>query len=164
MPRVSAPTSIPTFALWRCDPVTEALVVVGIMAGLGFGGLAGWRGGRWAVGFPERYWTLNSSAFFGSLLLDLVGLYVHQAWISYGAIGLMAGLITGLKYGYSPELRLWEPQPELPDDPDDAGDDADDAGDEDDPSGPDAAGPEDADGAPKDAAPIADDAEDSAGA
>jgi hypothetical protein len=96
--------------------VTLVLVVVGVAAGLAMGGVAGWRGGKWAVGFPDRYWTLNAAAFLGALGLDIAGLFLRQPWLSYGALGLMAGLITGLKYGYSPELRLWEPQPELPDD------------------------------------------------
>jgi len=91
-------------------------IVLSVIVGLALGSVGGWRGGRWAVGFAERYWMLNAAAFLGALGLDVAGLFLGQRWLSYGAIGLMAGLITGLKYGYSPELRLWEPQPELPDD------------------------------------------------
>ena len=89
--------------------MTGTITVLGVIVGLALGGFAGLRGGRWAEGNATRYWSLNAAAFLGSLLLDLAGLFVHAPWLSYGALGLMAGLITGLKYGHSPTLRVWEP-------------------------------------------------------
>ena len=88
--------------------VTLALTVIAVAAGLALGAVGGYRAGRQAEGLPARYWTLNGVAFIGALGLDIAGLFVHQAWLSYGSLGLMAGLITGLKYGYSPDLRMWE--------------------------------------------------------
>jgi hypothetical protein len=96
------------------------LIVIGIVAGLVLGIFGGLRAGAWARGNAVRYWSLNAGAFFGSLGLDILGLFVRQPWLSYGAIGLMAGLITGLKYGYSPTLRVWEPPPPPAEEPDHA--------------------------------------------
>ena len=91
-------------------------IAIGIAAGLVLGVLGGLRAGAWSRGNAARYWSLNSAAFLGSLGLDIVGLIVRQQWLSYGSLGLMAGLITGLKYGHSPTLRVWE-APEPPADP-----------------------------------------------
>ena len=92
----------------RCDTMRYVAIVLGIVVGLVLGALGGLRAGAWARGFAARYWTLNAAALLGSLGLDILGLFVRQPWLSYGSLGLMAGLITGLKYGYSPTLRVWE--------------------------------------------------------
>ena len=95
-------------------------IVIGIVAGLAIGAIGGLRAGAWARGDAVRYWSLNAVAFLGSLGLDIVGLLVRQPWLSYGSLGLMAGLITGLKYGYSPTLRVRETPPPPAEDPEDA--------------------------------------------
>ena len=105
--------------------VTLALTVIGVVAGLALGAVGGYRAGLQAQGVATRYWTLNGLAFVSALGLDIAGMFVHRAWLSYGSLGLMAGLITGLKYGYSPDLRMWETRAAPPTSPDE--DEAEDA-------------------------------------
>jgi hypothetical protein len=91
--------------------VRVAGIAAGIAAGFLGGVLAGLKAGEWARGSAARYWSLNAAALLGSLALDLVGIYTHRTWLASGSLGLMAGLLTGLKYGYSPPLRLRESPP-----------------------------------------------------
>jgi hypothetical protein len=40
-------------------------------------------------------------------VLDFVGLATGRQLLAYAALGLMGGLITGLKYGHSDSIGLW---------------------------------------------------------
>jgi hypothetical protein len=40
--------------------------------------------------------------------VDLAGRLSARPELSLGSIGLMAGILTGVKYGAFPEVRLWE--------------------------------------------------------
>ncbi len=50
---------------------------------------------------------MNVGALLGCAALDLTGLVLGRQWLAYGALGLMAGLITGMKYGYSDSIGVW---------------------------------------------------------
>jgi hypothetical protein len=81
-----------------------ALAFVGIAAGLAVGGLAGFRLGERFRGRRRAYWVMNVAAVLGCAILDFVGLASGRQWLAYAALGLMGGLITGLKYGHSESI------------------------------------------------------------
>ncbi len=83
-----------------------ALTLSAVAAGLALGGLAGFRFGG---GIQSRggYWAANAAAVLGCMLLDFAGLMTGRYWVAYAALGLMGGLITGLKYGYVGSTGGW---------------------------------------------------------
>ena len=80
-----------------------ASVLVGVLAGI----FAGYALGKLVRGRSARYWGLNAGALVVCMTLDFVGLVTGRAWLALGAIGLMAGLLTGLKYGYAESIGAW---------------------------------------------------------
>ena len=84
-------------------------VIAAVLLGLLGGAVAGFRLGGWARGLPRRYWTLNGVAVGACMIADFIGILVGWPWLAYGAIGAMAGTLTGLKYGYSEALDVWKP-------------------------------------------------------
>lgn len=77
------------------------------MAGVVGGGLAGFWIGERVHGERRAYWLLNVAVVLGCALLDFAGLAFGRYWLAYSAVGLMGGLITGMKYGYSDAMRIW---------------------------------------------------------
>ena len=78
-------------------------VLFGLLGGI-FGGLK--VGGR-VRGRARVYWSLNALVVVVCMLLDFAGLVTGQLWLALGAVGLMGGSITGLKYGYSESIGVW---------------------------------------------------------
>jgi len=78
-------------------------VLLGLLGGI-FGGL---KVGEMVRGRPRTYWVLNGVAVLMFMVLDFVGLATGQLWLAMGAIGLMGGTITGLKYGYNESIGIW---------------------------------------------------------
>jgi hypothetical protein len=87
--------------------VDLALTLVAVAAGLLGGGIAGYRAGERVRGSRRWYWWMNAAVLLGCAALDFTGLVLGRPWLAYGALGLMAGLITGMKYGYSESMRVW---------------------------------------------------------
>ena len=81
--------------------------VVGVVVGLTMGVAGGLKAGEMVRGRPRAYWALNAVAVIVSMLLDFTGLALGQMWLAMGAVGLMGGSITGLKYGYSESIGIW---------------------------------------------------------
>lgn len=81
--------------------------VIGVVVGLTVGIVGGLRAGEMVRGRPRAYWALNAVAVIVSMLLDFTGLATGQLWLALGAVGLMGGSITGLKYGYSESIGIW---------------------------------------------------------
>jgi len=79
-------------------------VLLGLLGGI----WAGYKLGEHVRGNPGRYWAWNAAAFVGCILLDLAGLALGQYWLTVASMGLLAGLITGLKYGYSESIGIWK--------------------------------------------------------
>jgi hypothetical protein len=104
LPRVSIRPQAPPRQ--RGSEVSLALTLSAVAAGLVVGGLAGLRFGG---GIQSRggYWAANVTAVLGCMLLDFAGLMTGRYWIAYSALGLMGGLITGLKYGYVGSTGGW---------------------------------------------------------
>ena len=84
-----------------------AFTLAAVAAGLAFGGLAGFKIGEGVRGSRSTYWALNILVVLGCAVLDFAGLVAGRYWLAYSAIGLMAGLITGMKYGYVDSMRVW---------------------------------------------------------
>jgi hypothetical protein len=84
-----------------------AFTLAAVAAGLAFGGLVGFKIGEAVRGSRWTYWALNISVVLGCAVLDFAGLVAGRYWLAYSAIGLMAGLITGMKYGYVDSMRVW---------------------------------------------------------
>ena len=101
-----------------------ALTVIGVIAAFVAGGLVGlWMGAR-NRGNRGAYWALNGAAVLGCAALDFVALTTGRAWLGYSALGLMGGLITGLKYGYSSIGDVWRETPDTRDAPEESEDPA----------------------------------------
>jgi len=80
-----------------------------VLAGLAIGGAGGWRLGGAARGNSARYWTFNALAVAVGMALDFAGLLQGWQWLGLGALGLMAGALTGLRFGYSDTLGKMRP-------------------------------------------------------
>jgi hypothetical protein len=85
-----------------------AITLAAVAAGLVGGGLAGYRMGEIVRGSRRSYWVMNVGVLLVCAVLDFTGLVLGRPWLAYGALGLMAGLITGMKYGYSDSIRVWQ--------------------------------------------------------
>ena len=84
------------------------LEIAAIIVGLALGVVAGyWIGQRWESS-RRMLWTMAGLAFATVWVIDLAGYVVGRPEISVGSIGLMAGLLTGIKYGGFPEVRIWD--------------------------------------------------------
>jgi len=83
-------------------------ILVGLAVGLGCGGLAGYRLGASIRGRRRAYWSLNVAVVLACAALDFAGLVSGVNWLAYSALGLMGGLITGMKYGYVDSIRVWQ--------------------------------------------------------
>jgi hypothetical protein len=82
--------------------------IAAIALGLALGWWAGFAiGSRWASRRAVM-WLLTGVAMLAALAVDVAGRLGGQAAISFGSLGLMAGLLTGIKYGGFPETRLWD--------------------------------------------------------
>jgi hypothetical protein len=87
------------------------LDIVAIAAGLAIGFVVGyWIGSRYR-GQRGILWSLAGGAIATAWVIDLAGFVSGQQWLATGSIGLMAGLITGIKYGGFPEVRVWDKPP-----------------------------------------------------
>ena len=77
------------------------------VGGLALGALVGFRLGENARGSRREYWGLNAAVVVGCGALNFAGLAWGRSWLAYGALGLMGGLITGMKYGFFDSAGGW---------------------------------------------------------
>jgi len=78
-------------------------LIVGFAAGAAVGY---WIGTRFRD--DRRFlWALAIAAFMSASILNFAGLLSGTQWLAIGAVGLMAGVISGVKYGGFPETRVW---------------------------------------------------------
>jgi hypothetical protein len=47
-------------------------------------------------------------------VINLAGRVLGLEWLAIGSIGLMAGILSGVKYGGFPDVRVWEKPPRDP--------------------------------------------------
>ena len=80
------------------------LDIVAVAVGLVLGGVVGYAIGRRFEDDRTMLWTLGIAAFTTAWVLDLAGRIAGQPEVSFAALGLMAGLVSGVKYGGFPPL------------------------------------------------------------
>ena len=78
--------------------------IASVAIGLALGGGVGYAIGRRFEDDRRMLWTLAIAAFTSAWVLDLAGYISGRPEVSIGSIGLMAGLVTGVKYGGFPPL------------------------------------------------------------
>jgi len=73
--------------------------VVGGAAGLAAGGCVGLALGRRYGDVAWRFWVIGVAVLVVCSVLCAAGIGFGLRWVSVGALGLLAGALTGLKYG-----------------------------------------------------------------
>lgn len=65
--------------------------------------VAFWRGYRYGERCrrlrPFRYWIANAVGMFAGMLLAIAASLLQLSWLWLAAVGVMAGSVSGLKYG-----------------------------------------------------------------
>jgi hypothetical protein len=87
------------------------LDIVGVVLGLAVGAVAGYAIGRRFERRRTTLWWVVAPALATVWIVDFAGYLSGHPEISLGSIGLMAGLLTGVKYGAWPQIRVWETPP-----------------------------------------------------
>jgi hypothetical protein len=104
--------------------VPRLAIVIALTIGFVVGLLSGHFLGVRLAGKGMRFWLVALGAFVLVWAIDLGGYLVGRSLVSYGSLGMMAGLLAGLKYGAFPSARAWENQAETHDAPKPEGPDA----------------------------------------
>ena len=84
------------------------LDILGMGVGLTLGTWAGFSAGRRFETRRRRLLWLVVPVLAVVWIVDIAGYISARPEISLASLGLMAGLLTGLKYGAFPEIRLWD--------------------------------------------------------
>jgi hypothetical protein len=84
------------------------LDIAGIVAGFALGAWAGYAVGERFENRRAKLWWLVAPLLAVVWALDAAGMLLALHEISFASLGLMAGVLTGAKYGAFPEVRLWE--------------------------------------------------------
>lgn len=115
-------------ARWGRERVGVILSIAAIAVGLVLGGVIGyWIGVTWRDN-RRVLWAMAIVAFVLASVLNFAGQLTGRQWLAIGGLGLMAGIISGVKYGGFPDVRVWEkpaPGAEAPADAEGAPQDAD---------------------------------------
>jgi len=75
-------------------------LAVGVGAGLALGARVRERSSK-------TYWLLNAADMVLGVAIMIVGGLLGWMWLGYFGVGLTAGGLTGLKYGYGRSVGLW---------------------------------------------------------
>jgi hypothetical protein len=87
--------------------VNLAITIASVVGALALGGLVGFRLGKSCGGSRRAYWAMNAAAVICCAALNFAGIIWGMRWLAYGSLGLMGGLITGMKYGYFESASVW---------------------------------------------------------
>jgi hypothetical protein len=87
------------------------LDLLGIVVGLALGAWTGYALGKRFEARRKRLWWVVGFGFVLAGLIDAAGFAVGSSAITLGSVGLMAGFLTGVKYGGFPEVRIWDNTP-----------------------------------------------------
>ena len=84
------------------------LSIVGVTAGFGLSFWAGYRYGERCRRLPDsRYWIANVAGMLLGMVLTMVGSGLGLSWLWIGSLGIMAGSVSGLKYGLGRSVGIW---------------------------------------------------------
>ena len=82
--------------------------LLGVIVGFALSFWAGYRYGVRCRKLPEsRYWIANGAGMLLGFILATVGMQLQLMWMWVGALGIMAGSISGLKYGLGKSVGIW---------------------------------------------------------
>ncbi len=88
--------------------VDIVLVVIGSIAGLALGV---WAGLKWGMALIDKssgkYWLANGAMLLAGMVVVVAGQALGAMWFAVAGAGIMAGGITGLKYGYGKSPGVW---------------------------------------------------------
>jgi hypothetical protein len=88
--------------------VDAVLTIMGALGGLGVSIWLGYLVGKRAQAWPEwRYWAANAVGIVIGVAVSAMGLQVAQTWLWVAGLGVMAGSLTGLKYGLGRSVGVW---------------------------------------------------------
>jgi hypothetical protein len=87
--------------------VNLAITIASVFAGLALGALVGFRLGRGLGSSRRAFWAMSAAAVVCCGVLNYAGIVLGMRWVAFGALGLMGGLITGMKYGYFESADVW---------------------------------------------------------
>jgi hypothetical protein len=88
--------------------VAILLQIIAGAAGLAVGGLAGYAVGRRVVADRRAFWWAAGLGVAACVGVDMAALAIGANWLTVGSLGVMAGWLTGLKYGGIAEIRVWD--------------------------------------------------------
>ncbi len=81
-----------------------------ILGGAGGLALSAWSGYLYGVRCrrlpASRYWMANAAGLLVGFVLASLGTWAGMAWLWVGGLGVMAGSMTGLKYGLGRSMSL----------------------------------------------------------
>ena len=84
------------------------LLIIGSLTGLAAGI---WIGLKWGMRLADRpswrYWAANGVMALAGLVIATAGQFLGAHWFAVSGVGIMAGGITGLKYGYGQSPGVW---------------------------------------------------------
>lgn len=85
--------------------MTYLVLVVAAVVGVLIGVVPGYKAGSSLAG--RRLWFWVSVALVFALAIGVVGvaLLAELQWLAVGTLGVLTGMITGMKYGWDSELR-----------------------------------------------------------
>jgi len=88
--------------------VDIVLTITGAIVGFGVSFWAGYRYGERCRKLPEsRYWIANTVGMLLGLVLATLGSQFGLMWLWIGSLGIMAGSVSGLKYGLGKSVGIW---------------------------------------------------------
>lgn len=85
--------------------VSYVIIVLGAVAGLVLGALGGLKLGMASSGHPARFWIAVALLFTATVVVTGQALIADAMWLAASALGVLAGGLTGLKYGRDAVLR-----------------------------------------------------------
>ncbi|NTU72502.1 MAG: hypothetical protein HGB10_11880 [Coriobacteriia bacterium] len=78
-----------------------ARIVVWALAGAAVGFALGFGLGRLARGSGRLFAALNALVVIAGMAANFLGLLRGMPWLAYGALGIMGGGLTGVRYGFT---------------------------------------------------------------
>lgn len=80
--------------------------IIGAVVGLALGVFGGYALGKRNREPARRFWAVNAAVFVGGVAIDAIGLMLGLQWLAVAGAGIVAGGLTGLKYGRGTYVRL----------------------------------------------------------